>query len=57
MLRGGTGYEVHTEAELVEVVDKAWADTSGMSLIQVHIDRSDRSVTLARLTERLGKRV
>ena len=57
VLGGGTGYEVRTEAELVQAVDKAWADTSAMSLIHVHIDRHDRSVTLKRLAERLGERV
>ena len=57
VLGGGTGYEVHTESELVEAVDNGWSDTSGLSLIQVHIDRADLSVTLSRLVERLGKRV
>ena len=57
VLGGGTGYEVRTEAELVQAVDKAWADTSAMSLIHVHIDRTDRSVTLKRLAERLGEKV
>ncbi len=57
VLRGGTGYEVRTEAEFDQALTKAWADRSGMSLIQVHIDQSDCSTALVRLAERLGKRV
>ena len=55
--RGGTGYEVHTEGELAAAVDAAFADKAGLSLIHVHISRDDRSPTLARMAERLSKRV
>jgi indolepyruvate decarboxylase len=57
LLGGGTGYEVCNEAELVHAVDQAWADTSGFSLIHIHINRDDYSVTLGRLVERLSQRV
>ena len=57
VLGGGIGYEVHNERELVEAVGAVWSDQTGLSLIQVHVDRSDRSVTLGRLAERLGPRV
>ena len=57
VLGGGTGYEVWTEGEFDAALNKAWADTSAMSLIQVHIDRLDASHALQRLAERLGKRV
>ena len=57
VLRGGTGYEVSTEGEFDQALKKAWADRSGMSLIQVHIDQNDCSTALVRLAERLGKRV
>jgi len=57
LLGGGTGYEVRNEAELVHAVDQAWADTSGFSLIHIHINRDDYSVTLGRLVERLSQRV
>ena len=36
---------------------KAWADKSGFSLIQVHLDPSDSSTALSRLAERLARRV
>jgi indolepyruvate decarboxylase len=57
VLGGGTGYEVRTEAEFDAALTKAWADTSAMSLIQVHIGRHDSSEALKRLAERLSKHV
>ncbi len=54
---GGTGYEVRTEGEFDAALRRAWADTSGLSLIHVHLDRDDHSIALARLTEKLSKRV
>ena len=57
ILGGGRGYEVRTEGEFDEVIRRAWDDTSGVSIIQVHIDIQDRSVALERLAERMSKRV
>lgn len=57
VLGGGTGYEVRTEGEFDRAIEAAWADTSGVSLIQAHLDRHDCSHGLARLAERLSKRV
>jgi indolepyruvate decarboxylase len=54
---GGTGYEVRTEGEFDTALKRAWADHQGLSLIQVHIGRDDHSTALARLTEKLSKRV
>jgi indolepyruvate decarboxylase len=54
---GGTGYEVRTEGEFDAALRKAWADTKGLSLIQVHLDKADHSTALERLTEKLSKRV
>ena len=54
VLGGGTGYEVRTEGEFDAALSKAWADTSAMSLIQVHIGRHDSSEALKRLAERLS---
>ncbi len=54
---GGTGYEVRTEGEFDQALRKALADNSGMSLIQVHLPLDDCSPALARLAERLSKRV
>ena len=57
ILGGGTGYEVRTEGEFDAALTKAWADDSGMSLIQVHLSPDDCSIALGRLAERLSKRV
>lgn len=57
VLGGGKGYEVRTEGQFDAALRAAWADRSGMSLIQVHLSLTDRSTPLARLAERLGKRV
>jgi indolepyruvate decarboxylase len=57
VLGGGAGYEIRTEGELDDALKRAWADTSGPSLLQVHIDTSDISTALRRLSERLSKRV
>lgn len=54
---GGKGYDVRTEGEFDDALRRAWADTSGLSLIQVHLDRLDHSMALERLTEKLSKRV
>lgn len=57
VLGGGTGYEVRTEGEFDAALTKAWADKSGFSLIQVHINKNDSSIALVRLAERLAHRV
>ncbi len=57
ILNGGTGYEVSTEGEFDKALRAAWADTSGPSLIQVHISKTDCSTALERLAIRLSKKV
>ncbi len=57
VLGGGTGYEIRTEGEFDAALAKAWADKSGFSLIQVHLDPNDSSTALIRLAERLARRV
>ncbi|NUQ63233.1 MAG: alpha-keto acid decarboxylase family protein [Pirellulales bacterium] len=57
VLGGGKGYEVRTEGEFDAALRAAWADTTSMSLIQVHLDRKDCSKALERLARRLGPRV
>jgi indolepyruvate decarboxylase len=57
VLGGGTGYEVRTEGEFDAALEAALADTTGMSLIRVHIGRDDRSQTLDRLAAGLATRV
>src|SRR5262249_44552498 len=54
---GRRGYEVRTEGEFDQALKAAWADTQNVSLIQVHLDPTDHSRALERLTEKLSKRV
>ncbi len=57
IFNGGTGYEVRTEGQFDEALRRALADTTNMSLIQVHIALDDHSSALRRLADRLSKRV
>jgi indolepyruvate decarboxylase len=57
VLGGGTGYEVRTEGEFDAAIAKALADTSGLSLIRVHIGLDDRSITLDRIGKGLARRL
>jgi indolepyruvate decarboxylase len=57
LLRGGRGYEIRTEGEFDAALSTAWEDRTQMSLLHVHLDRSDTSRALKRLAERLSKRV
>ncbi len=57
VLGGGTGYEVRTEGEFDQALEKSLADTSGMSLVRVHIGLNDRSTTLERIGQGLARKV
>jgi indolepyruvate decarboxylase len=57
VLGRGRGYEVWTEGEFDEALRAAWADTSQMSLIQVHLPVDDRSKALDHLADKLSKKV
>ncbi len=57
ILGAGRGFHVTTEAELDRALVEAEAYTEGFVIIDVSIDRDDRSPALLRLTESLGKRV
>lgn len=57
VLGGGRGYEVRTEGQFDEALRSAWADRTGMSLIQIHLDPKDCSQALERLGRRLGARI
>ncbi len=57
IFNGGTGYEVRTEGEFDDALHRAWADTSAMSLIRVHIGLTDRSQALGRLADKLSHRI
>jgi indolepyruvate decarboxylase len=57
VLGGGTGYEVCTEGEFDGALRSAFADSSGLSLIHVHLAADDCSQALRRLARKLGPRV
>jgi indolepyruvate decarboxylase len=53
----GKGHEVHTVGELESALRSAEANLSSFSLINVHLDKMDRSPALARLASRLSGRI
>lgn len=55
--RDGWGCEVRTEEELEHALARAAANTRSFSLVNVHLDKYDRSDALERLATRLGTRV
>ena len=57
VLGTGLGLEVRTEGELDTALEAALANTKSFSLINVHLDRLDRSPALERLAIRLSKRI
>jgi indolepyruvate decarboxylase len=57
LLGGGRGYEIRTEGDFDSALRGAWTATDGPSILQVHIDPSDSSQSLARLAERMSKTV
>jgi indolepyruvate decarboxylase len=57
VLGTGLGLEVRTEAELEAALRQAVANTESFSLLNVHLDRLDKSPALERLTKRLSSRI
>jgi indolepyruvate decarboxylase len=57
VLGTGLGLEVRTEGELDAALEAAIANTGSFSLLNVHIDKLDRSPALERLAIRLSKRI
>jgi indolepyruvate decarboxylase len=55
VLGTGKGWEVRTEGELDLALEAARANTASFSLLNVHLDRYDRSPALERLANRLSK--
>jgi indolepyruvate decarboxylase len=56
VLRKGWGCEVRTEGELEEALVTAKTHTQSFSIINVHLDKMDRSVALERLGRQMSKR-
>jgi len=57
LLGTGLGIKVTTETEMALALERAKANTASYTIIQVMLDRDDRSPALSRLTARLGERV
>jgi indolepyruvate decarboxylase len=57
VLGAGRGFRVGTVAELRAALDAALGNTDSFSILDVDLDPGDMSPALARLGERLGKRV
>ena len=57
VIGGGLGIKVTTEREMEAALARAYANKQAWSLIQVTLDRNDRSPALRRLTATLGERV
>ena len=57
ILGGGRGYEVRTEGDFDGALRSALADAAQMSLIHVHLDVNDCSLTLERLAQKLRVKV
>ena len=53
----GLGLEVHTLGELDLALDRALANTTSFSLLNVHLDKLDRSPALDRLAQKLQARI
>jgi indolepyruvate decarboxylase len=48
VLGGGSGYDVHTEGDFDQALNSAWADSSGPSILHVHLSKDDSSLALKR---------
>ena len=57
VLGAGHGYDVHTEEDLDAALNAAIQETSCFSLLNVHLDKLDRSPALDRLAKKLSLRV
>jgi indolepyruvate decarboxylase len=55
VIGGGIGIEVRTVGELEAALRKALANTTGYSLLNVHLDPYDRSPALERLARKLSQ--
>jgi len=56
IVRKGWGAEVRTEAELEDALVQARANALSFSILNVHLDKTDRSKALDRLAKRLAAR-
>ena len=57
VLGAGKGFVVHTEGEFDAAFKKALTNTENFTIIEVQLDKLDRSPALMRLAERLSKKL
>ena len=57
LLGSGWGCEVRTEGELEQALIAARANKKGFSIINLHLDKMDRSDAIARMGKRLAQRL
>jgi TPP-dependent 2-oxoacid decarboxylase len=57
VLGSGKGYDIRTEDQLEQALQEAQSYTDSFCILDVHLDRQDRSLSLERLTNALSKRV
>lgn len=57
LLGAGEGFLIHTEGELGAALKEAFGNTDSFSILDVQLDKMDRSPALMRLAERLSKKV
>jgi TPP-dependent 2-oxoacid decarboxylase len=57
VLNAGLGFDVQTEDQLEEALKAARAHTESFTILDVHLDPTDTSLALKRLSYALGKRV
>lgn len=57
VLGGGTGYDIHTEADFDKALNSAFADTSGPSILHIHLDPKDCSRALERMAAMMSRTV
>ena len=57
LLGAGRGFEVETQGDLEWSLKAALANGNSFSIINVHLEKLDKSPALARLAERLAARV
>ncbi len=57
VLGAGKGFDIRTEGQLENSLQKVQKHTDSFCILDVHLDPEDRSLSLERLTAALGKRV
>ncbi|MDE2509059.1 MAG: alpha-keto acid decarboxylase family protein [Planctomycetota bacterium] len=55
VLGGGKGFEARTEGQLEAALEAALANTASFTILNVHLDKLDRSPALERLANKLSK--